>query len=578
MLPREVIQEVLDRTDIVDVVSRYVDLKRAGKDFKALCPFHEERTPSFFVAPDKQIFHCFGCQKGGDAITFVREMEGVGFMEAVRTLADWAGVQLPSVPSAPRGEEGWEHLYRATEFAAGAYQERLYSPQGAVARRMLEDRGIPESAWKTFQLGYAPDAWDFLARSARARSLSLEPLVAVGLVRKRERGGWTDLFRNRVIFPIHSVSRRVLAIAGRVLPGSDEPKYINSPESPIFHKREALYGIAPARGAIKERRRVVVVEGYTDCIRFHLRGVPETVATLGTALTEGHAFRLRRVARRAILVPDGDRAGWAAAVRGGAILAAAGLDVQVYPLPEGEDPDSWAAARPGEIGSTLGEAMDYFEYLSYIRKEAFRNVRDREALARRVAEGLATCRDRIRLETLAAAAAEALELSTEALVEAVRKLRRHREEAPERGQRTPARVRREKLLLRMLLDPRSRRHGVFERLDAGDFSDPHCRTFYKLLDEEGESAFDFGSQRFRQKVDEAGLMGLLSEVALTSLPPGDFGKLLDDTVKRIKADSLRDGLQEVKEKLKNVPEGSEEGEALARYFQELKRELADLQR
>ena len=355
-IPDEQIQRVRDLTDIVPLVEESVSLKRTGRNLKGLCPFHQERTASFTVSPDKGIFHCFGCQRGGDVFAFVMESQGTDFPDAVRYLAERAGVRLEA--SEESGEI--EALYRLHAFAAGFFQEVLYrSPDGAAARRYVESRGIPPAQVRAFGLGAAPDAWSVLGDRARRAGFSSEVLRASGLVLdRRDSSQYYDRFRARLIFPIRAATGRVVAFGGRILSG-DGPKYINSPESRIYKKGSLLFGLDAAREKIRKSGQVVVVEGYTDCIALHRAGFSQSVAALGTAFTAQQAGLLARYAGEVILLFDADAAGQAASLKGMGSLFDAGLSVRVAALPMGEDPDSMVATgRTEELGSAVENARD----------------------------------------------------------------------------------------------------------------------------------------------------------------------------------------------------------------------------
>lgn len=332
-----VIDQVKERLDLVDVVSGYVALKKSGQNYKGLCPFHTEKTPSFVVFPETQTWHCFGaCGTGGDAFTFIERIEGLEFAEALRMLAEQAGVEL-----APRSEaevERAETLDRLREInaAAARYFHHLLvnSSAGQVAREYLQNREIHPDAWETFELGYALNEWDALiGYLTEKRHYTLEDLAAAGLVSERRDGtGYYDRFRGRLMFPIRDVTGDVIGFGARTLAPDDTPKYLNSPQTAIFDKSQTLYGIDRARQAIRQAEQAVIVEGYTDVITAHTHGFENIVASLGTALTETHLRLLKRYTRRFILALDADTAGSQATLRGLEVAKEA-LDTQAVPIP-----------------------------------------------------------------------------------------------------------------------------------------------------------------------------------------------------------------------------------------------------
>ena len=336
----EQIEEVRRANDIVDVIKEYVPLKRAGKDFKALCPFHSEKTASFQVSPSKQIFKCFGCGKGGNVFSFVMATERLEFPEAVEHLARRAGIQLEKRPEALERGKSRDQLFDLNFWAAKVFHRCLTnSEEGQPGRDYFSSRGLTQETWTKFRLGYAPQGWDFLVNLSGGSGWGLEDFAAAGLTAVRPSGsGQYDRFRNRVIFPIFDVRGRVMGFGGRALDDSP-PKYLNSPETSVFSKGSSLYGLDAAKDGIVREDRVVVVEGYVDCVTSHQFGVDFVVATLGTALTAQHISTLRRYTENMVLLFDGDDAGRKAAERSSDLFLEQEVDVRVVLLPPDKDPD-----------------------------------------------------------------------------------------------------------------------------------------------------------------------------------------------------------------------------------------------
>ena len=354
-IPEDTLQAIRDRTDLVELVGRHVALKKAGRSYKGLCPFHHEKTPSFQVNPDRGIFHCFGCGESGNAFAFLIRIEGLTFPEAVRTLAASAGV---TIPESGRGEEAGvlERVLAANAAAQDLYRRALASEAGVEARAYLEKRGLPQDAIDRFGVGFAPPGWEELVRELRRKNIPTEIGAKAGLIRERDSGGHYDLLRGRVTFPIQDARGRVVAFGGRAMSADQEPKYLNSPESPVFRKREAFYGLPHALESIRRNERIVVVEGYFDRIALHRAGVEEALATCGTALSEDHARALRRRARQVVLLFDGDGAGRRAALRALEMLLPAGLRVRAAALPPGDDPDTFLLREGPEALRALVDA------------------------------------------------------------------------------------------------------------------------------------------------------------------------------------------------------------------------------
>ena len=327
-----------DHADVVELIGRSVTLKRAGRSYKGLCPFHDEKTPSFNVNPDRGSFYCFGCQEGGDAFAFLMKTENLSFVEAVRSLAKDCGIEVPETGSEAGGGIS-EKIYAANAAMLDHYQGEL-EVAGNPGAAYLRERGIDDKAVSRFKIGFAPDAWDTAVNVLHKARVPIEVAEKAGLVAARERGGHYDRLRGRVLFPIEDIRGRVLGFGGRAIGAGQEPKYLNTPESPVFHKREAFYGFPAALEPIRKKGRVVVVEGYFDQIAMCLAGIGEALATCGTSLTAEHARGLRRRTRTVVLLFDGDSAGERAMLRALEALLPAGLRVRAAMLPEGDDPDT----------------------------------------------------------------------------------------------------------------------------------------------------------------------------------------------------------------------------------------------
>ena len=373
-------EEIKQAADIVSVVGQFVQLKKAGKNFVGLCPFHGEKAPSFTVSSDKQMFHCFGCKKGGDIFDFWMEYHSLTFPEALRDLAERYQVRLPekySTPEEKRKADYREALYKVNELAAVYFQKGLEHPvKGKPGRDYLRKRSISDEIIKEFRLGYAPKGWDGLKQFLRSRNVSLETAAAAGVLKRSDKGHYYDLFRERIMFPILDLTqkKRVIGFGGRVLDDS-MPKYVNTPETPLFHKGTCLYGFAASRKAIRETGRAVVVEGYMDCLALRRHGLREVVATLGTALSEMPVRKLKGIGKEAVVVFDADEAGKAAALRTLPIFLNERLSARAVVLPDGHDPDSYINANgPAAFSKLLDAAPSLFDF--YIDHKLGQGVED----------------------------------------------------------------------------------------------------------------------------------------------------------------------------------------------------------
>ncbi|MGD0541714.1 MAG: DNA primase, partial [Tepidisphaeraceae bacterium] len=529
---------VLQATDIVALIGQSVRLKRRGKDFVGLCPFHQEKTPSFSVSPAKQRFYCYGCEKGGNAIDFVMLRDRVEFMDGLRVLAEAANIDLPSARhGAPgRGKESVSErqILLEAHSAALMFFEKLIShpQQGQAAGKYLAGRGFNAESIHRFRIGLAADSWDALLSSVPMKKFTPQQLALAGLVKPRENApGYYDTFRNRLMFPIRDETGRIIAFGGRVMPGSQDPaKYLNSPETPLFSKSRTVFGLDLARAKIVETRTVAVVEGYTDVVMAHQFGVSNVVSVLGTALTEHHVTMLRRFADRIVLLFDGDRAGEGAANRALELFLTEPVEIAIATLPEGMDPDEFLLARGAEaFNKVLAGATDA---LSYKWKQLVKDVKASDSITARqqavqhYLETLAGARgsgpvDPLRWGAALAQVSRLTEIPAEELNRRfrIRPAKRLRggpavqvAEANEPTNNAPAsgltaRQRAEGFILGLLLSEPHRWPRIQQYVLSSDFTDETLRkiaeVFWRQSQDEGEPVFD----EFLERLGDASLKG-----------------------------------------------------------------------
>jgi DNA primase len=366
-LTSESVERVRAAADIAEIVSAHTELRRRGARYLGLCPFHEERTPSFSVDPTSKLYYCFGCQVGGDVFGFLQEKEGLDFREAVEQLADRYGIELSYEALDPQEEarhRGRDRLYTLLEKTAGFYARYLWdSTEARNARAYLEGRGLGRDVLAEFQVGFAPSAWDRVLMSALSAGYSEQELHDAGLVQKGRRGGFYDRFRSRIMFPLRDARGRTAGFGARAMRDSQPPKYVNSPESPIYHKGRSLFGIDLARLHSTKAGEVVVVEGYTDVLALHQAGIKNAVACMGTALTDDQVGELARLAHVVLLAFDADRSGQEAMLRAQRAAGSRRLDLKVVRLPDDKDPcDLLQEEGPNAFRARLKEAASFLEF------------------------------------------------------------------------------------------------------------------------------------------------------------------------------------------------------------------------
>ncbi|MGC8737477.1 MAG: DNA primase [Candidatus Hydrogenedens sp.] len=369
MYPRHIIEQVLNSTDIVKLVSTYCELKPAGSDrYVALCPFHTEKTPSFTVSKSRQIYYCFGCGKGGDAVSFLKDIQNVSFKDALEILADEAGIRLPksNYSSKERSPEQNDRktLFQIIELSVEFYRNQLTkSLNGKIALEYLKKRNISSEIQEEFKLGFAPADGYALYRFLKSKGFPEQLLLRSGLIRSgRDDGRYYDFFRNRILFPIRNIEGKVISFGGREITG-EGPKYINLPETEIYQKNKVLYGLWEGKEAIRSYENVILVEGYIDVLKCFQSGIRNVVATCGTALTAGQANLMKRFAPKVIIVYDGDEAGLSASIRATSVLLQSGLSVSAVALPDGKDPDDFLQSNPvSEWEERISSASPFFTF------------------------------------------------------------------------------------------------------------------------------------------------------------------------------------------------------------------------
>ncbi len=489
-IPRETIEEVRTRNDIADVIGSCLSLKNAGTRFKALCPFHKEKSPSFTVSPDRQIYHCFGCGAGGDVIRFVQEYEKVDFMTALQMLADRAGMELNLEEGGEGNGADKRKLFQIHEGVAQLYHRILLEHEaGEAGRAYLSTRALQPQTVKDFQIGFAPDRFDALEKWAQQKKIPLELMEQAGLMIKSDKhSGYYDRFRNRLMFPIRDEAGRVIGFSGRAIVKDEKSgKYVNSPETPLFHKSRVLFAIDKARRAMAESRTAIVCEGQLDAIRCHEAGIVNVVASQGTALTADHARMIRRYADEVILVLDADAAGQKAALRSSEAFIAEELSVRVASLPDGEDPDSLVRDHGAAVlRSRVSAAVSALDFLIDVMA-AHENLKTETGLmrtARAVQALIAQAPGAVQRDRMVQHAAERLGLSPAALRRdmARKKERPAPSAAPEVSVAPIKHPGEEVALIQMLfLHPAEVLPVVADHLPPAHLTDPDCRLLLELM-------------------------------------------------------------------------------------------------
>lgn len=419
----ELIDEIKNNNDIVDVVSQYVHLKRSGRNYFGLCPFHNEKSPSFAVSPDKQIFHCFGCGVGGNVIHFISKIEGINYRESIELLAERANITLPKLESIGdnKTQELKDKIYQINKEAAYFYHENLYKPTAKPAQEYVKKRKLNNATLKEFLIGYSGN-FNELYNFLKSKGFSDETILASDLVNKNDRGQFIDRFRHRLMFPIQDVRGRIIAFGGRVLDDS-KPKYINSPENLVYSKGRHLFGLYNAKK--HDTKKILIVEGYMDVISLHQRGITNVVASLGTAMTEAQGRLLRRSSEQIILGYDADGAGQEAIVRGLDILRNLGCDVRVLQISGAKDPDEYVTKYgPERLKKCIDDAISLVEFKVRVLKRTLNleNTADKIKFLNEVAKILARVENSMEQEIYIEKISKDYDISKEALYSEIKKI------------------------------------------------------------------------------------------------------------------------------------------------------------
>ena len=581
-IPDDLIDSIRSQADIVDVVSDYVSLRKSGRNHLGLCPFHDEKTPSFSVNPERQIFHCFGCGKGGNVFTFLMEHEHVSFVEAVRHVAGRLNIAIPETYREREASSEAESLARVTLFAARFFHDRLMnSGRHSIVRQYTTKRGLSDETIKSFGLGYAPDSWNDLLNAARKQDIDTALLVRAGLAKTGEQRTY-DAFRNRLVFPIQSPSGRVVGFGGRALSDEDQPKYLNSPESPIYRKSQVLYGLYQARDALRQQGRVLVVEGYMDLLGLHEQGIHGAVALCGTALTREQARLLARYGQQAFLVYDSDQAGVRATWRAIEPLVEAGLWTRIVRLPEDYDPDSYVAEHgPDGFRKLVEQADSIADFMGF--HADLQQSGDREEVFRTLADLIRKTTNLVHRETYREEAERRFPALQGLLASELRSpgaVRRDRPSPQAAGEGVRGEAPVERGLVQLMLNDRAIAELVERQLEPQDFNSPlyrriveHC--FAKLGD---DGTYDLSG--LVDAIDDDEARRVITELINTADSGVHLEQRARDHIVRIKQKRLKESMARLMEQIKQMEKGgrsTELTEAMATYMELKHQEKALLQ-
>ena len=582
----ELIEEIRSSNDIVDVISKYITLKRSGRNFFGLCPFHKEKSPSFAVSPDKQIFHCFGCGAGGNVIHFISKIEGLDFKDTLELLANRVNIELPTLDNLEDDKTARlkSKVYEINKIAAEFYHENLYKPASKTAQEYIKKRKLDNRTLKAFLIGYAGN-FNELYLLLKQKGYTEEEMLASSLVKRTENGGYMDSFRKRLMFPIQDVRERVIAFGGRVLDDS-KPKYINSPENIVYSKGRNLFGLNVAKK--HDTRKIIIVEGYMDAISLYQRGITNVVASLGTAMTEAQGRLLRRYSEQVILGYDADGAGQAAILRGMEILKNLGCDIRVLQIEGAKDPDEYVLKYgPERFQKCVDNAISLVEFkVKVLLKELnIENTNDKIKFLNEIAKILAKVTNQMEREIYVDKIAKEYKISKEAIYAEVNKLMYKDNQGSKKLEKrvvtmvpkeekensvSDAVLKRENLVIYLLINEYSKCYEKIKNLITLNYiQDDTNKQILKKMYEEFEKGNSNTSQLLDWFQDEK-VISHITEIMAGDFEITDVNKAIDDLISIYEKEKLINRRNEILKKLESVSEaGSEE-------VKELEKELNDI--
>ena len=586
----ELIDEIRNRNDIVDVISQYVVLKRSGRNFFGLCPFHKEKSPSFSVSPDKQIFHCFGCGVGGNVFHFVSKIENLSFKETLEMLAEKSGVELPVLENDGDSKTALlkSKVYEINKIAAEFYHENLYKPTAKPAQEYVKKRRLDNNALKNFLIGYSGN-FNELYTKLKASGFTEEEILASSLVNKTQDGKFIDRFRNRLMFPIQDVRGRVIAFGGRVLDDS-KPKYINSPENIVYSKGRHLYGLNVAKKG--ELNKILIVEGYMDAVSLHQRGISYAVASLGTAMTEAQGRLLRKSSEQVIIGYDSDGAGQAATLRGLEILQNLGCDVRILQIEGAKDPDEFVVKYgPERFEKQVEKSISLVEFkIKNLRQNLnIENANDKIKFLKEIAKVLSKINNEIEREVYIDKIQKEYQISKEAIYAEISKLEnsntagnkileraKPRLEQPEKNITNEQTDKREKLVIYLLINyPNEAYQKIKNNIDISDFKNEINIKILKKLYEQYEKG-NINTENIVNWFEEQEVVNELSWILAYDFEINEVKKCVDDVVNTYLKERMLKERNEIIKQLERNDLGREESEQLENMLNEIIIKLAKI--
>ncbi|MDD5005669.1 MAG: DNA primase [Candidatus Omnitrophica bacterium] len=577
-IPPEVINDIQDRCDIVELISSYIPLKKTGRNFQSTCPFHSEKTPSFIVSPEKQIYHCFGCGEGGNALSFLMKYEHLNFREAVETLAKRVGVAIQFEEKETDQEKTYTNeIYRINELACDFYQNNFINKPNAEVNKYLKSRNLKEDTLKKFKIGLAPNQWDNLLNYLRAKSINIKLIEKAGLIIAKENGGFYDRFRNRLVIPIFDVKNRIIAFGARALDDST-PKYINSPETPIYIKGRNLFGLNLAKDAIREKDYCIITEGYFDVITPMQEGLSNIVCSSGTALTIEQIRLLKRYTKNVVVIYDADTAGQLATLRSLYLFLDEDMNVKIVNLPKGFDPDLFVRKFGIEkFKNLVDSALDIFEYKLKVVTHIYdvKKISEKTKIALEMLSMIKRMKNEVLKSEYLKLLAERISINEDSLLKELNKIKPSQttdntawDSEKNISQTYP---KNERMLIKLILEDTKITDGVKGSISPGDLQDKRLQKILALVFKLYDSYSELKPNQIINYLDDENCIKLISELTseeILNYETVNRDNILQGCIKEIKNGNIKMRCQILQTKIQEA-ESQKDNEGINKLKEEL---------
>lgn len=577
---QEIIDRVRDAANIVDVISQYIDLRKRGQNFVGICPFHNDTHPSLYVSPVKEIYKCFACGAGGNVFTFLMEYDKISFMEAVKQLGDKYGIEV-TLSGADADKDLYSKLFDMHEYAAELYSKRLFKKENSKQLKYLKDRGLNEETLKTFRVGYSFTGWEDLLNKVKSQKFSEDVINNSGLFTKSDKGVY-DRFRNRIMFPIFNQSGKVIAFGGRARDKDEPAKYINSPDTPLYHKSDVLYGLHLSRQVIRKKKSVVLVEGYMDLIQLYQAGITNVVAASGTALTERHVQQIKKFTNRAYLAYDGDQAGKDAAIRAGYLLYQGGVEPLIIKVPDNKDPDDWVREEGADaIRAAAKFAQPLIDFELDSKKVEQLSAPQQSELINNILFNIARVKDSIIRNSILKSISHRVAIDEKELIQRLKKEQARQRIGPDQNSveskdiEYSSQIQKAQLILTKFLasEDVKIRQIVRDNIDIEFYTEPLLKKLTEMLMPKYD---DIKFSSIIDQFDDKNEKEVITKILMEDIPLDDPEKQVKECMNKLRAVSIKEKIKALKFKIRELEDqGKDQMEAVIEEAQ-LRQELKEL--